>query len=209
MSSTWEEFVTNVKEDGRSRSYMFEWSTPPLFLTLADADLKLMSASLPGGEIEELTTYWQGSAYKCGGSRRFNDWTVTIMSDNTTAKNLRIRFELWMAMINFVGLPESSLIGSITGLDLDAFHYGNPNMGLSNAIASLSLSSFGGYYSPQILSMLDDRGEGTISVLLSDSWPKSVGDISLSRDSSDFAQFDVTFAYNNAIVAPSLDSLGI
>jgi hypothetical protein len=206
--STWEEFVSNVKEDGRARSYMFEWTVPPAFLAgapdLFSADFKLMSASLPGGEIEELTTYWQGTAYKCGGSRRFNDWTVTLMCDNTVVNNLRLRLEMWLGMINFVGLPESSLIGSLTGFDIDAFHYGNPNMGLSGLIESFDLSGIGGYYCTQSLSILDDNGDRVMSVLLSDSWPKSVGDISLSRDSSDFAQFDVTFAYNMSIMGPSI-----
>jgi hypothetical protein len=190
MSDSWEKFVTNVVDDGRARSYMFEWMLPPIEFLLSDANLKLTSATFPGCEIEELTRYWQGSQYKCGGSRRFNDWSVTLMCDNTSLKNLRFLFEVWSSEINFVGAPGAGTLGSLFDFDTSTFYYGNPNL------------MSGGYYRTQILQMLDDKGSVTQRITLVDSWPKSIGDISLSRDSSDFAQFDVTFAYNSSYVIP-------
>lgn len=174
--SSWEEFVSDVNSEGRARACMFRWLLPPIELGGANADLKLVSTNLPGNEVEELVTHWQGLVYRCGGSRRYNDWTTTIMCNNSAASSIRFRFELWLNEINFVQIFSHT--------------YNPPNL------------TSGGYYRPQTLVMLDDEGSITHQITLVDSWPKSVGDISLDRSSSDFATFDVTFAYNYSFFTP-------
>jgi hypothetical protein len=172
MSETWENFISNVNEDGRASAYLFEWTLPPLpELVGSSANLKLMSTSLPGSNIEELSTYWMGQQYKCGGSRRFDDWTMSIMCDEEgILQNIRFRFEIWINEIN------------LTGPFLNSVRC--PNF------------TEGGYYRPQRLAILNGTGESTHTITIVDSWPKSIGEISLDRYSTDFAHFDVTFGYN-------------
>jgi hypothetical protein len=180
MSETWENFISNVNEDGRASAYLFEWTLPPLpELVGSSANLKLMSTSLPGSEIEELTTYWQGLQYKCGGSRRFTDWTATIMCDESGfTMGIRTRFELWISEINAV---------------LPFIQYARvPNL------------REGGYYRPQVLQILNGAGKSTHTITIVDSWPKSIGEISLDRYSTDFAHFDVTFGYNYSFIIPNI-----
>lgn len=202
MGNSWDEFVTNVNSDGRAISCLFEWILPPVELLPTKPDFKLKSASLPESTVEELSTYFMGQQYRAGGARRFNDWTVTIMCDNNGfLTNIRSLLEIWMHEINTVGgigvagvsylrygIGESGM-DSPMGFDINS---------IINSIGSISI----GYYRPQILRMLDNDNEGTLSVALIDSWPKSIGPISLDHSSADWAQFDVTFGYQYHVIGP-------
>jgi hypothetical protein len=192
----WDSFVSSVNDDGRGVAYLFQWTMPPLEILGCNADYKLRSASIPESTVEELSTFWMGQQYKAGGARRFNDWTVTIMCDNNSLlQNIRFRFEVWMQEINLV-LYNGSLVNSIPILgDLTGMKYGKGETtgieGLLNFEFDLSI----GYYRPQVLQMLDGEGNETCTVILVDSWPKSIGAITLDHSSGDWAQFDVTFSY--------------
>ena len=52
------------------------------------------------------------------------------------------------------------------------------------------------YYRDQVLSLLDLNGDFLLDIKLINAWPKSIGAITLDYSSTDVAQFDVTFGYN-------------
>lgn len=204
----WEGFVSSVKNDGRASSYLFEWFSPPKFLgsfvsnLIYGADYFLKSTTLPESTVEELSTYWMGQQYKCGGARRYGDWTITVQCQESII-NLRLLFEIWMNFINHV--PLTSSINNLEGMDyvlsllgpLTSMTYGEPNN--ENLIESLLSLDFNkvGYFSDQVLGIIDSKNKPIIVVYLVDSWPKSIGPINLDHSSSDFVQFDVTFGYSH------------
>lgn len=174
----WNGFISSLKSGGRARACMFEWIVPPpeLGSVIGNADYKLRSASMPGSSVETLTAYWFGLEYKIGGSRRFNDWTVSIMCDNQSLiSNIRVQFEAW---INSINLIHPFLVNK----------HGATKPKSGNLINA-------SYLSRQSLAMLDDEGNKTTIIVLEDSWPKEIGDITLDHTSTDFATFDVTFSY--------------
>jgi len=189
--SDWDGFVSNVNTFGRARSYMFKWTVPPLFLgnILGGADYRLRTASIPESSVEELSTYFMGQQYKTGGARRFSDWTVTISCDNNFLLNIRMFFEVWMNLINYVPF-DISYFGADIGIPPVLSAFAELSYGTGEGEGTLS-----GYYADQVLSMINEDSIPTLIVGLKQSWPKSIGAISLDHSSTDFAQFDVTFGY--------------
>lgn len=64
------------------------------------------STSLPQSDIEEISTYWIGQAYKMAARRNTGDWTVTFVVDND-GKILK-RFWDWQ---NIIHNPEANIYG--------------------------------------------------------------------------------------------------
>jgi len=56
------------------------------------------STSLPAQTIEPITTNWQGTEYKAGGTNTFAEFTITFKSD--VANQIRRSFLIWMEKIH-------------------------------------------------------------------------------------------------------------
>jgi hypothetical protein len=170
MGFEWDTFVSESKKD-RARAYHFNWFVPPLLIYAAsvalDADIKYLikATSIPESTVEEIPAYWKGVEYKVGGSRRYTDWTVTLLCDKKS--NIRMLMEAWMSGIN-------NVVGSIVNVSPKI--YANP-------------------VQSSIFEMLNTQGESTLKLFLYGIWPKNIGPITLDHSSQDFAQFDVTFSY--------------
>ena len=197
------DFTTAFGGD-RARAYQFEWLLPPPILTALTAiagllgldldiakglDIKYLvkSASFPESNLEQLTHYYQGAEYKAAGSRRYSDWTVSLNCNPSSS--IRTAFELWMSMAH------GQFEASAAGFDLGKQIYGSGEGDI--------LSGDVGYYSPQIFTLLDQDGSPTTTITLMNSWPKSVGAISLDYSSQEIASFDVTFAYQSHLIIPN------
>ena len=183
-------FISSSGGD-RARAYLFEWYLPPtpelnLDIPIPGIDLELPSAkyyvkssSVPETQVEEISTYYQGVQYKAAGSRRFQDWTVTVQGDPDGY--LRFLCDVWMQNIHTI-LPTIN-------------RYGNAK--------AQSFNPFDSYFREQIFAMLDKNGNPTLLIGLHNTWPKSIGPIELDYESTDFASFDITFAYEYHIIAPT------
>jgi len=106
MSLDWNAFVSSAEED-RARAYLFKWTLPPPLLLLGnvidvDPTFLIKSASIPESSVEEMSVYWKGVQCKIGGTRRYSDWTVTVLCDKNSY--IRMLAELWMSTVsNVVG----------------------------------------------------------------------------------------------------------
>jgi len=189
MSIDIDAFISETGGD-RARSYLFEWYLPPtpelnleipipgIDFDLPSAKYYVKSSSIPESSVEEVSTYWQGTQYKAAGSRRFSDWIVTVLGDE--GGYLRSLCDVWMQNIHTI-LPDINRYG----------------------IAKESMNPLSTYFRSQIFAMLDSEGDTTLLVALKNTWPKSIGPISLDYETNDFASFDITFAYQYHIIAPS------
>lgn len=167
----------------RARAYQFEWWFPPplmrAMVAIGGGDLKYLvkASSMPESTVETLTHYYQGAEYKVAGSARFSDWTVTVNCDPES--NVRMACEAYM-------MAAHTLVG-IGGLGIQLY-------GEASAL---------GYIIPvQDFDMLNQDGGTSLRVILTDSWVKSVGPISLDYSSQEVASFDITFSYLYHMMSP-------
>jgi hypothetical protein len=199
------EGFTSAFDGDRARAYQFEWTWPPSLLTgffsginfSSPLDIKYLmkSTSFPESTVETLTHFYQGTEYKAAGSRRFSDWTVTLNCDPDS--NIRVACEMWMSMAHAITGLGAGLPTTVPGIPFDIptidFQVQNPGEGLTG---------MDGYYTDQIFSMKEQDGGYAASVVLIDSWPKSIGPISLDYSSQEVASFDITFAYQYHMIIP-------
>ena len=172
-----ENFISAFGAGGRA--YTFVW-VPTMLEVGWNSRYFVKAASLPESSVEEMTTHWQGMKYTVGGPRTFQDWTLTLYCD--AGASIRNAFELWMHEIHAVILGGQK--------------YGKPVQGLS--LTSISE----GYLRSQGLLMLNNTGGSTTGVYLANSWPKSIGPISLDYSTPDIASFDVTMSYSYHVIVP-------
>jgi len=174
-----ESFISEF--DGGAKSYLFEWvpvSISGLSLLVFDLDPSyyVRSASLPGGDIEEVTSHFKGWEARWAGARRYTDWTVSFNMDKDG--NLRRFFEIWMGLIS-----EPTLLGTYG----DELTYGSIQR----------FSQLGPGDSGELETQLTYEIVGA--------WPKSLGAATMDYSSTDVTQFDVTFSYLYHITPDILD----
>jgi hypothetical protein len=180
----WADFSLEGFKDsfqGGARAYLFDMAPPiglptlllALFPTTPQYHVK--AASLPGTDIEEITTNYMGAEARWAGSRRFSDWTVTYNMD--IDGDLRKFFEAWVSVIH-----DPILTGA----------YGSPSY-----LGGLLSGDFNGvpYLSTLVFNQLDGEGEPVLTFTLMNAWPKNIGPATMDYSSQDVTQFDVTFSY--------------
>ena len=132
---------------------------------------------MPGSTVPAISVPFRGRILKVAGDRTFDDWTITVINDESF--NLRTAFEKWM--------------NGISKLD-DGTGIVNPNSYMTDAmVRQLGRSSTAG-------SLDNNGGVGQGNVVLRtynffDIFPTEVSAIDLSYDTSDtIEEFTVTFA---------------
>jgi hypothetical protein len=137
------------------------------------------SSGFPATTIEEHNIEYQGLNFKMGGKKTFEDWNVTLLLDGDG--KIRYDMEKWTNDIH--GITEKGMV--------ENFYFDN-------------------YKSDQTFKIL--RGNGKFSdplmeVKLYGAWPKSISSIALEHGSSEFAQFEVTFAYQYHVIKKPTPSI--
>lgn len=92
------DFVSNMTKDG-ARPNLFEISFTHLGDTFA---LRAESSSIPGSSVGVATAYFFGREAKFAGNRRFDNWSVNVLLDETDyeAGGPRYALESWMNSLN-------------------------------------------------------------------------------------------------------------
>ncbi len=184
-TKTISEFKTKLSGGG-ARPNLFEVVIPSFPSGVNDAwdqeeqrDFKFLckAAQLPGSTVPAISVPFRGRILKVAGDRTFDDWTITVINDESF--NLRTAFETWM--------------NGISKLD-DGTGIVNPNSYMTDAmVRQLGRSSTAG-------SLDNNGGLGNENVVLRtynffDIFPTEVSAIDLSYDTSDtIEEFTVTFA---------------
>jgi hypothetical protein len=165
-------FINEFK--GGAKSFLFVWEPEILKSSGSTLDPQLekkrrylvKSTNFPASNVEEINVELQGVNFKMGGKRTYEDWNVVLNVD----VDGKIRYELedWMQGIHKV-------------TDKENLHFYLEH-----------------YATTQTFKMLKgdgNFGDPLLEIKLYNAWPKSIGSIALDYSSTDFAQFDVTFAY--------------
>ena len=184
-TKTISEFKTKLSGGG-ARPNLFEVVIPSFPAGIGDAwgqeeqrDFKFLckAAQLPGSTVPAISVPFRGRILKVAGDRTFDDWTITVINDESF--NLRTAFEKWM--------------NGISKLD-DGTGIVNPNSYMTDAmVRQLGRSNTAG-------SLDNNSGAGQQNVVLRtynffDIFPTEVSAIDLSYDTSDtIEEFTVTFA---------------
>ena len=135
------------------------------------------AAQLPGSTVPAINVPFRGRILKVAGDRTFDDWTVTVINDESF--NLRTAFERWM--------------NGISKLD-DGTGIVNPSSYMSDAMVR-QLGRGNGRENTS-----NSNGDGNSNDILRtynffDIFPTEVSAIDLSYDTSDtIEEFTVTFA---------------
>jgi hypothetical protein len=160
------DFSTNFK--GGARAYLFEWMPPTSYFKDQDfGKIHVRSTTFPSSNIQEATVEFPSLDFKYAVKRTYEDWTVQFNVDRKG--KMRLIFEEWMNKVHSFADGENTFDNII--------------------------NSVGNYYVDQSFKMLDYDGSKTIIITLYNSWPKSIGAITMDYSSQDVAQFDVTFSY--------------
>ena len=184
-TKTISEFKTKLAGGG-ARPNLFEVVIPSFPSGINDAwdqeeqrDFKFLckASQLPGSTVPAISVPFRGRILKVAGDRTFDDWTITVINDESF--NLRTAFEKWM--------------NGISKLD-DGTGIVNPNSYMTDAmVRQLGRSNTAG-------STDNNNGGGQQNVILRtynffDIFPTEVSAIDLSYDTSDtIEEFTVTFA---------------
>ena len=184
-TKTISEFKTKLSGGG-ARPNLFEVVIPSFPAGINDAwdqeeqrDFKFLckASQLPGSTVPAISVPFRGRILKVAGDRTFDDWTITVINDESF--NLRTAFEKWM--------------NGISKLD-DGTGIVNPNSYMTDAmVRQLGRSNTAG-------STDNNSGGGQQNVILRtynffDIFPTEVSAIDLSYDTSDtIEEFTVTFA---------------
>ena len=184
-TKTISEFKTKLSGGG-ARPNLFEVVIPSFPSGINDAwdqeeqrDFKFLckASQLPGSTVPAISVPFRGRILKVAGDRTFDDWTITVINDESF--NLRTAFEKWM--------------NGISKLD-DGTGIVNPNSYMTDAmVRQLGRSNTAG-------STDNNTGGGQQNVILRtynffDIFPTEVSAIDLSYDTSDtIEEFTVTFA---------------
>ena len=184
-TKTISEFKTKLAGGG-ARPNLFEVVIPSFPSGINDAwdqeeqrDFKFLckASQLPGSTVPAISVPFRGRILKVAGDRTFDDWTITVINDESF--NLRTAFEKWM--------------NGISKLD-DGTGIVNPNSYMTDAmVRQLGRSNTAG-------STDNNSGGGQQNVILRtynffDIFPTEVSAIDLSYDTSDtIEEFTVTFA---------------
>ena len=184
-TKTISEFKTKLSGGG-ARPNLFEVVIPSFPAGINDAwdqeeqrDFKFLckASQLPGSTVPAISVPFRGRILKVAGDRTFDDWTITVINDESF--NLRTAFEKWM--------------NGISKLD-DGTGIVNPNSYMTDAmVRQLGRSNTAG-------SSDNNGGAGQQNVILRtynffDIFPTEVSAIDLSYDTSDtIEEFTVTFA---------------
>ena len=184
-TKTISEFKTKLSGGG-ARPNLFEVVIPSFPSGINDAwdqeeqrDFKFLckASQLPGSTVPAISVPFRGRILKVAGDRTFDDWTITVINDESF--NLRTAFEKWM--------------NGISKLD-DGTGIVNPNSYMTDAmVRQLGRSNTAG-------STDNNNGGGQQNVILRtynffDIFPTEVSAIDLSYDTSDtIEEFTVTFA---------------
>ena len=184
-TKTISEFKTKLAGGG-ARPNLFEVVIPSFPSGINDAwdqeeqrDFKFLckASQLPGSTVPAISVPFRGRILKVAGDRTFDDWTITVINDESF--NLRTAFEKWM--------------NGISKLD-DGTGIVNPNSYMTDAmVRQLGRSNTAG-------STDNNTGGGQQNVILRtynffDIFPTEVSAIDLSYDTSDtIEEFTVTFA---------------
>ena len=184
-TKTISEFKTKLSGGG-ARPNLFEVVIPSFPAGINDAwdqeeqrDFKFLckASQLPGSTVPAISVPFRGRILKVAGDRTFDDWTITVINDESF--NLRTAFEKWM--------------NGISKLD-DGTGIVNPNSYMTDAmVRQLGRSNTAG-------STDNNTGGGQQNVILRtynffDIFPTEVSAIDLSYDTSDtIEEFTVTFA---------------
>ena len=146
------------------------------------------SATLPASNVGSIDIPFRGRILKVAGDRTFDDWTVSVINDEDF--KLRTAFEQWANIM--------SKLDDATGVT-------NPSSYMTDAYVQ-QLGRGSAAFSGE-----NQGGESSTlrTYKFYDIFPTTVGEISLSYDSSDeIEQFDVTFKVQYYTIGNSLQSSG-
>jgi hypothetical protein len=191
--------------EGGARAYLFEMGPPlgPIATTLnlilsslggVSQPYYVRSSTLPGVDIEEINTNYMGAEARWAGSKRYSDWTVTYNMD--IKGYLRLFFEAWMSTIH------DPVFSGAYG---DPSYFGGVVESIIKAIGGEGFNfEFSGvpFLATLIFSQLDYEGHASVTYILNNAWPKSIGPATMDYSSQDTTQFDVTFSYLYHICSP-------
>ena len=185
---------------GAARANLFEVSIPTFPSSISgawgpgdDAENGIFkflckSATLPASNVGSIDIPFRGRILKVAGDRTFDDWTVSVINDEDF--KLRTAFEQWANVM--------SKLDDATGVT-------NPSSYMTDAyVQQLGRGAN---------AATEENQGGESSTLRTykfyDIFPTTVGEISLSYDSSDeIEQFDVTFKVQYYTIGNSLQSSG-
>ena len=164
---------------GGAKSFLFVWEPE---IRKADGSLLapmtaqkrrylVKSSSFPASSVEEINVELQGVNFKMGGKRSYEDWNIQLNVD--VDGKIRYELEEWMNAIHKVSDTENK------HFYLDRY---------------TSTQRF------KILKGDGNFGDPLLEIILYNAWPKSIGSIALDYSSTDFAQFDLTFAYQYHVI---------
>ena len=165
-------FLTNLKSKGIARPNLFEVTGvigPSGALNPVSESIYVRSASVPPSTLGEITVPYRGRVAKIPGDRTFDNWSITVISDE--GYDLHNRFLRWANSINGVetNVGEGTGAGEIFGAPI---------------------------YQDWQVSTLAKDGSRTRTWNLVGCWPISIGAIEVAADSNDsFAEFTVDIAY--------------
>ena len=184
---------------GGARSNLFEVSIPSFPSSVAEAwgsgddgengvfKFLCKAAQLPASNITDVTVPFRGRTLHVAGDRTFEPWTVTVINDEDF--RLRTAFERWA--------NELSKLDDATGVS-------NPTSYMTDAyVQQLGRGA-------TTFSQNNDGGESVVlrTYKFYDIFPTQIEAISLSYDTSDVEQFQVTFQVQYFTVGDSLQSNG-
>ena len=184
---------------GGARSNLFEVSIPSFPSSVAEAwgsgddgengvfKFLCKAANLPASNITDVTVPFRGRTLHVAGDRTFDPWVVTILNDEDF--RLRTAFERWA--------NELSKLDDATGVS-------NPTSYMTDAyVQQLGRGA-------TTFSQNNDGGESVVlrTYKFYDIFPTQIEAISLSYDTSDVEQFQVTFQVQYFTVGDSLQSNG-
>mgnify|MGYP006289028731 CR=1 FL=1 len=169
------DFISVMKRDGY-RPNLFEITlTLPTIVSSQQFTLKAKATAIPSSSVGTASLFYFGRQAKFAGNRSFDNWTVSVIMDETDFIGFGTRgmFEQWSSLINS--------------------HQGNIR---NSGYVSPSVGG-GGYYGTGTITPLGKDGSalGT-TYLMQGCYPIDVGSLPLDWGDNDrIAEFPVTFAY--------------
>lgn len=117
------EFTGNLPFGG-ARPSLFEVTMTNPINSGADEQFRFMCrvAQIPATTLTAITTNYFGRPVKFAGNRTYEDWTVTIINDETFA--VRSTLEEWAQAINGTTSNQSSVFNNVYKSQAQVTHFG-------------------------------------------------------------------------------------
>ncbi len=158
-------FKANLFDGGhRSSNFSILITNPISGLNNIRVPLMAKASAMPAATLSTVPVSYFGRKINLAGNRTYEDWTVTIMNDETFG--IRHDLEAWSHAIN------------------------DPSANISLGSAAFPA----GYKSDASVTLFSKTGVPTRSYNMRGIWPVSVGATDLSWESEGISEFQVTFS---------------